>query len=155
MKLPAKYRQTIYRFRTPINLSEEQFLKIKSTEKSEYLKSVKDKIKNERRVYLRHHRFSLITFWISVNLSIVTIVLILTSAFYKFHIILGIKQLLTIIFIVLVLSIIILVILQLNGFSGSFLSFRQYLQEKYDHYSRLKDTIDDSKDFYTFKEKYY
>ena len=155
MKLPAKYRQTIYKFRTPVNLSEEQFLKIKSTEKFEYLKSVKVKIKNEKRVYLRHHRSGSITFWTSIILSLVTILLILTSTFYKFHIILGIKQLLTIIFIVLVLSILILVILQLNGFTGSFLSFRQYLQEKYDHYSQVKDTIDDSKDFYTFKEKYY
>ena len=155
MKLPAKYRQTIYKFRTPVNLSEEQFLKIKSTEKFEYLKSVKVKIKNEKRVYLRHHRFGSITFLTSIILSLVTIALILTSAFYKFHIILGIKQLLTIIFIVLIISIITLVILQINGFSGSYLSFRRYLQEKYDHYSQVKDTIDDSKDFYTFKEKYY
>lgn len=153
MKIPAKYSHTIYKFRVPKLPSEQQFIKIKSTEKVEYLKNVKGRIKKEKRVYKRHHWLNLITLWINIILVLSVILLILISIFLKFDFISGINQLITISFICLIISIIALFVLQIRGFFGSFLSFRRYVKEKYNYYCELKETIDDSKDFYSYKGK--
>ena len=155
MVLPAKYIHTIYKFRVPELLPEQQFLEIKSTEKIEYLKNVKGKIKKEKLVYLRHHSLSLITFWISIILALSTILLILISLFLKLDSILGINQLITIVSICLVISIIALIVLQICGFPGSFLSFLRYKKEKYNYYCELKDLIDGCEDFYNYKKQYF
>ncbi len=151
----TKSMYTIYKFRVPECLTEQQFLKCKSTEKKKYLKKVKGRLKKEKLVFLRHHWLSLITFWISIILLLSTILLIFISLFLKYDSILEANQFITIIFICLVISIIALIVLQIRGFPGSFLSFRRYIKEKYNSYCELKDIIDGCKDFHNYKERHF
>ncbi len=155
MGFTTKSIYTLYKFRVPERLSEQQFLKNKSTDKIRYLKKVKGRLKKEKLVYLRHHWLSLITFRIGIILLLSTILLILISLFLKFDSILEANQFMTIIFICLVISIISLIVLQILGFPASFLSFRRYIKEKYNSYCEVKDIIDDCKDFNDYKERYF
>jgi len=155
LELPAKYKYTIYKFRVPRLPSEQEFLNIKATEKIEYLKSIKSRIKKEKRIYIRHHWLSFVTFWISIMLALCTILLILTSVFLKIDTKLGANNLIKISFICFGISIIALLVFQINGFAGSFLSFRRYVKEKFNYSRELKDTIDGCKDYNNFQKQIY
>jgi amino acid transporter len=155
LELPAKYSHTIYKFHIPKPFSEQQFLRSKSIEKIEYLQNVKCRIKKEKRVFIRHHWLSLITFWISIILAISSIILFLISLFLKFNPTLGENHLKTIIIICLVISVLTLIVLQIRHFPTSFLSFQRYVKEKYNYYIELKDTIDSCEEYYNYKKQYF
>ena len=155
MEFTTKFIYTIYKFRVPEPLSEQQFLKNKSTEKIKYLKKVKGRLKKEKLGYLKHHWLGLITFLISIILLLSTTLLILISLFSEIDSISEENQFMTIIFICLVISIISLMVFQIRGFPASFLSFRGYIKEKYNSYSEIKDIIDDCKDFYDYRKRHF
>jgi len=153
-KISEGYKYTRYKFHKPTLHTNQDFLRIKLLKKNEYLRNCQDEIKHDKRVYLRHHRVSLIAYLICIILIPSIIILIFLSIILNFNPIFGIKFFNTILFLELVLSIIVYFILSLNGFPQSLSSFKRFLKDKYNYYCSLKDLVDDCKDFYDYKEKY-
>jgi hypothetical protein len=153
MKLPANYSHTIYKFRPSKLNSGRDFLRIKSTEKIDYLDSIKRKLKKEYRIYLRHHGGKLISYLLSILTALVTIILLLIAELNKFGSILIPRLFNIILLLLLMISIIVIILLRLRGFPNSFSSFRKYLKEKFNYYRSLKDRIDNCKDFKNYKEQ--
>jgi hypothetical protein len=154
MVLPANYNRILYKFREPDLNTENEFLKIKSTETIAYLKKIKMRIKRERQIYIRHHWLSLITYLISTLIVLGILSYILIAWDLKLFFNAGKSSSGYIRLFIFLISLVTSAIYHMRGFPVSLLSFINYINEKINYYRSLKKQIDNCKDFYTYKEKY-
>ena len=154
MPLPANYNRILYKFRAPELNSEREFLRIKSEDLPTYRKKIKQKIKKERLIYIRHHWSGLISF--TVSTMIVVVMLLYCISVWNLSLFSSAEQGSNayIWLFIFLISLITSIIYYLRGFVSSLVSFIKYIKEKLKYYHRLKSRIDECEDYYSFK-KYY
>ena len=154
MALPGNYQHIVYKFRAHQIQSENEFLQIKSSGRNDYLKRIKNRIQKEKKIYRRHHRISMMTFFTSVIVCLCVIFLYGISNILDANFLIKENPFKVILLFVTTISIIALITLQYYRFPSSYFSFKKYLNEKIKYHNSLKTRIDNCKDFNNYRDKF-
>lgn len=149
--LPANYNRILYKFRPHVLNSEQEFLKIKSTDQITYQKRIKLKLKKEQQVYLRHHGLTLLTFIVSTLIVIGIVSYIIIFGDFKLFSSKANGAIGNILLFIFIVSFIISAFYYIRGFPSSLISFVKYKRDKYKFYQNLKSKIDKCDEFYNYK----